>query len=237
MHINSTILLIGSGRLAQHLKYWNSLVEKPNRLLFWDRSQGFTLLNEHLSNSQLIWLAVSDSAIVPFFDTHLKNHLEILNKKVVHFSGALHSEHMACAHPLMSFPSALLPKETYSKVFFVIEGCETVADVLPGFRNQFAVLNPDNKTYYHALCVLAGNFPQLLWNEVAHKFKQLNLPPEALDLYVKQITDNYLLLKEKALTGPVIRKDYATIERNLAALNESPNLKNIYSTLVKEFNR
>lgn len=233
MHINSTILLIGSGRLSQHLKYWNNLLETPNHLLFWDRSQSFSVLTDNLSKTNLVWLAISDSAIKPFFETHLKH----LNKKVVHFSGALHTENIACAHPLMSFPIAILPKEIYSKIFFVIEGSKTLAEILPGFRNQFAVLNAEKKTYYHALCVLAGNFPQLLWNEVANHFQQLDLPPEALDLYVKQITDNYLLHKEKALTGPIIRKDYATIERNIASLNESPNLKNIYLTLAKEFNR
>ncbi len=231
MHINSTILLVGSGRLAQHLKHWNSLLEKPNHLLFWDRSQSFSVLTDYLDKSNLVWLAISDSAIEPFFEIHLKH----LNKNVVHFSGALQSENIVCAHPLMSFPIALLPSETYSKIFFVTEGAKTLAEILPGFRNQFAMLNAEKKSYYHALCVLAGNFPQLLWNEVANKFQQLDLPAEALDLYIRQITDNYLLHKEKALTGPLIRKDNATIERNIASLSESPNLKNIYLTLAKEF--
>ncbi len=231
MHINSTILLIGSGRLAVHLKYWNSLLEIPNHLLFWDRSKNLNELTVKLKESDSVWLAISDSAIEPFFETHLKH----LSKKVVHFSGAIHSANIACAHPLMSFPVALLPTETYSKIFFVIEGSKTLADILPGFHNQFAVLNAEKKSYYHALCVLAGNFPQLLWNEVANNFQQLNLPAEALDLYIRQITDNYLLHKEKAITGPLIRKDHVTIERNIASLSESPNLKNIYLTLAKEF--
>lgn len=231
MHINSTILLIGSGRLAHHLKYWNSLLEKPNRLLFWDRSRDLSELKANLNASDSVWLAISDSAIEPFFETHLKQQ----NKNVVHFSGAMHSANIPCAHPLMSFPAALLPTETYSKIFFVIEGSKTLAEILPGFQNQFAVLNTERKSYYHALCVLAGNFPQLLWNEVASNFQQLDLPTEALDLYIRQITDNYLLHKEKAITGPLIRKDHATIERNIASLSKSPNLKNIYLTLAKEF--
>lgn len=233
MHINSSVLVIGSGRLAHHLKYWNNLLETPNHLLFWDRSQSLNVLTDNLSKSALVWLAISDSAIELFFETHLKQ----LNKKVVHFSGAMHFENIACAHPLMSFPIALLPDETYLKIFFVIAGAKSLAEIVPGFRNQFAELNPEKKSYYHALCVLAGNFPQLLWNEVAQQFQQLKLPPEALDLYIRQIADNYLLYKEKALTGPIIRKDYATIERNVASLDESPNLKNIYLTLAKEFNQ
>lgn len=233
MHTNSTILLIGSGRLAQHLKYWNSLLKSPNQLLFWDRSQSSSTLSDNLKKSNLVWLAISDAAIETFFETHLRQ----LNKKVVHFSGAFHSENMACAHPLMSFPTGLLPKDIYIKLFFVIEGAGSLAEILPGFENQFSLLNSEKKSYYHALCVLAGNFPQLLWNEVANHFQRLDLPPEALDLYIKQITDNYLLYKEKALTGPIIRKDYGTIERNINSLSDSPNLKSIYQTLAKEFNR
>lgn len=233
MHINSTILLIGSGRLAQHLKYWNSLLAAPNQLLFWDRSQSLTELANQLKKTNLIWLALSDAAIEPFYETHLRQ----LNKKVVHFSGSLHSESILCAHPMMSFPVGMLPKEVYLRIFFVIEGANTLAEIMPNFGNQFAVLNADKKSYYHALCVLAGNFPQLLWNEVANNFQQLDLPREALDLYIKQITDNYLLHKENALTGPIIRKDHATIERNIASLSETPNLKNIYKTFSKEFIR
>ena len=143
MHINSTILLIGSGRLARHLKYWNSLLEKPNHLLFWDRSKNLNELDVKLMASAAVWLAISDSAIEPFFEAHLK----YLNKKVVHFSGAMHVADIACAHPLMSFPVALLPTETYSKIFFVIEGSKTLAEILPGFHNQFAVLNAEKKNW------------------------------------------------------------------------------------------
>ena len=135
----------------------------------------------------------------------------------------------------MSFPQNLLPDDVYSKIHFVINGTENLNQALPNFKNQFTVLNDENKSLYHALCVLAGNFPQLLWHEITQEMKALQLPAEALDLYIKQITENYLAYKERAITGPLVRRDLTTIEKNLASLESKPKLKKIYSTFTKEF--
>lgn len=233
MHIKPAILLIGSGRMANHLKHWNSLLDQPNRLLFWNRSQDTETLNKNLNQCDLIWLAISDSAIIPFFEEYLKNS----KKAAVHFSGALSDERLLCTHPLMSFPQSLLPNDVYAKIHFVVNGVEKLQEALPGFTNAFSALSSDKKSLYHALCVLAGNFPQLLWNEATREMKNLNLPQEALDLYIDQITKNYLLTKEKSLTGPLVRKDYVTIEKNISALHDAEKLKNIYITFTKEFSR
>jgi len=230
--LHTAVLLVGSGRLAQHLQHWNGLLENPNQLLRWDRSQNPQLLKTLLNKCTVIWLAISDSAIQPFYNEHLNN----IRHKIVHFSGALDDHRLLCAHPLMSFSHALLPEGSYEKIHFVINGSENLCEMLPGFKNEFTVLNSENKSFYHALCVLAGNFPQWLWNEVSMQMKELNLPAEALDLYIKQITENYLNMKEKSITGPIARKDYATIEKNISSLNQNPKLKNIYSVFTKEFN-
>lgn len=229
--LQAAILLIGSGRLAQHLRHWNNLLEKPNKLIFWDRSQDLELLKDSLKKCTAVWLAISDSAIQSFFNDHLSNS----KLKVIHFSGALDDQRFLSAHPLMSFPDTLLPDEVYNKIHFVINGFENLDDALPGFKNPFTILNSEKKSFYHALCVLAGNFPQLIWSEVALRMKELNLPVEASDLYIKQITENYLSLKEKAITGPLVRKDYVTIEKNISSLNQTPKLKNIYVTFMEEF--
>lgn len=231
MHINSPILLVGSGRLAKHLQHWNSLFEIPNTIFTWNRSQSFELLKGHLEKCRFVWLAISDSAIIPFYEKYL-NHYQY---NIVHFSGALNDPRFLSAHPLMSFPQNLLPDEVYSKIHFVINGAENLNQALPNFKNQFTVLNDENKSLYHALCVLAGNFPQLLWHEITQEMKALQLPAEALDLYIKQITENYLAYKGRAITGPLVRRDLTTIEKNLASLEFKPKLKNIYSTFTKEF--
>ncbi|MBC7467576.1 MAG: DUF2520 domain-containing protein [Bdellovibrio sp.] len=225
-----SILLIGSGRLAKHLFYWNSLLEKPNQILTWDRSQDPHLLNKFLNQTTVVWLAISDAAIVPFFEKYLVGH----DNRVVHFSGALHDPRLISAHPMMSFPSELMSESAYAEISFGITGASDLAAILPGFKNSFFVISAENKALYHSLCVVAGNFPQLLWVETEKKFSELQVPEKAFRTYITQVLNNYLALKKKSLTGPLIRKDVATVEKNQAALSGS-KLKSIYHAFVKEF--
>lgn len=229
----SPVLLVGAGRLARHLQHWNSQISNPVSLRQWDRSQSLDLLQQHLENATTIWLAISDSAIIPFYEQHLAS------KKVttVHFSGALNDSRLLSAHPLMSFPQELLPNEVYGKIHFAISGFTELQTALPHFENSYTVLPAEQKAFYHALCVLAGNFPQMLWSEVSEQMKDLQLPESALDLYIQQITHNYLRLKKQALTGPLVRRDNDTITRNLQALSAQPQLQHIYETFRKEFTK
>ena len=234
-------LLIGSGRLARHLHHWSQLnkvsvhsislsgSEDVSALATWNRSEPFEDLKKHLETAQIIWLAISDRSIVPFFDEHLKN----TTAKVVHFSGALYDPRITGAHPLMSFPESLLDNEVYGNVHFAVdESVNDLKDLLPGFENASFKVPADQKALYHALCVTAGNFPQLLWSMTLKEFRNLNVPDQAVELYLKQITELFISLKEQSLTGPLVRADNETIEKNLSALNKNPSLSAIYKTFA-----
>ncbi|MBX3041835.1 MAG: DUF2520 domain-containing protein, partial [Bdellovibrionaceae bacterium] len=75
---------------------------------------------------------------------------------------------------------------------------------------------------YHALCVLGGNFPVLLWNKMETDLKAMGLPEESTRLYIQRVSENYLKMGPRALTGPLVRKDESTIQKNLAALSLDP---------------
>lgn len=227
---SNTILLIGSGRLAKHLFYWNSLLKKPNSILTWDRSQDPHLINQFLNKTHLVWLAISDSAIVPFYEKYLAGE----EHQVVHFSGALNDSRMISAHPMMSFPEALLSEPNYADIQFGLTGADNISQILPNFENKFFPVTVENKSMYHALCVVAGNFPQLLWIESQKKFSQLEVPTAAFDTYITQILNNYLALKDKSITGPLIRQDHQTVEKNMNAL-VGTKLHSIYQSFAKEF--
>ncbi len=229
---HGSVLLIGSGRLAQHLRYWNSLLPNPNSLLCWDRSQGIEQLHLLIKKSSLVWLAISDSALVPFYEEHLTE----LKKPVVHFSGALFDVRIPSAHPLMSFPRALLDAPTYPKIHFALSGAATLHELMPGFTNSFSIMPEKDKALYHALCVMSGNFPQLLWSETFPQLSQLEIPEAAINLYLTQITENFIKYRSNALTGPLIRRDQNTIEKNLRALTDS-KLKKVYQSFVEEFTK
>ena len=225
----SNTLLIGSGRIARHLKHW-----LPQKTFYcWDRSQPVQSFSPIIKSVSHIWLAISDQAIVPFYEQHLANKTAA---QVVHFSGALFDSRIAGAHPLMSFPEELFPPEIYNKIFFAVDdSTRTLEQLLPGFTNPHFHISADKKSLYHALCVAAGNFPQLLWSLCLQPLKDIQVPDQAFEIYLKQITDNFIAHKEKALTGPLVRNDFATIEKNIQALQnheETSKIADVYKTFV-----
>lgn len=227
----ATILLIGSGKLAKHLSHWFNLNSNHSaKFLNWDRHQDPHAIHRYAAEATHVWLAISDSAIVPFFEKYLAGH----DARVIHFSGALHDPRLVSAHPLMSFTDDLYADDFYPHIQFALTGCDSLAEALPGFSNPWFPLKAEIKPLYHALCVTAGNFPQILWNEVYKIASAQNLPAEAFDLYIQQITQNFLNLKEAALTGPLVRKDVSTTEKNMTALAGTP-LQSIYQSFTKEF--
>ena len=225
-----SILLIGAGRLAKNLFHWNSLLSTPNVIKTWNRNEDPKILKQFLNESAVIWLAITDSAIAHFFDQHLRNY----EGTVVHFSGALHDSRMQCAHPLMTFPKELMPYSTYQQIHFAVTGATTLNKILPGFTNPFFLLPEKEKPLYHALCVVAGNFPQLLWNEIEQKRKTLKIPETAFNIYLQQALNNFIKYKASALTGPLIRNDLETMNKNIEALANT-KLQSIYAAFVKEF--
>ncbi len=226
-----TILIVGSGRLSTHLNHWVTLNKDIKyKILNWDRSQDPHIIRTFIQQADYVWLAISDSAIVSFYEKYL---MGFEHCKVVHFSGALHDPRMISAHPLMTFGPQLYPDETYQQIQFALTGCEILSDAMPGFNNKFFMISEELKPLYHALCVVSGNFPQILWAEISKNCHAHQIPFSAFQVFLRQSLENFLADGEKALTGPFARRDFITIEKNKVALPEP--LKNIYTQFQKEF--
>lgn len=223
---SESFLLIGSGRLAQHLRFYFSQLNAP--LLFWSRNQSEVELKNLLSKQPTVLLAISDQALSSFY----LNHLKPAGIRTLHFSGALHLEDTVCCHPLMTFGPDLYELETYKSIHFALTGIQKIQDIFSFLPNPSFVLKAEDKALYHALCVLSAAGAQSIWMQTLNSFKRLGLPPEALKPYVKQIGLNFSKSGQAALTGPWIRRDFLTIEKNKQALQEfSPDLSVAYSTL------
>lgn len=229
--MNSPVLLIGSGRLAKHLQHWHRLLKLPYSITTWSRSESSTTLQAHLQTHRLVWLAISDSSLTQFYNEYLAGS----GAQVVHFSGALNNERMISAHPLMSFSHDLYELQDYQKIYFCLTGAHSLSEILPGFQNAYGILPGDQKPLYHALCVLTGNVPQMLWSKTLENFRQLNIPDSAVEAYIQRTTANFVELKEKSVTGPIARKDVSTIEKNVQALTPFNFLKKIYIQFAEEF--
>jgi len=229
--------LLGGGRLARHMRHYLSQLNLP--VSGWARDPKAALNTHGIDDARArlratiepashVLLLVSDAAIPDV----IRRYPFLQDKKLVHCAGALSFPGIAGAHPLMTFGQDLYELEQYRQVPFIVESGHGFGELLPGLPNPHFEIAPAHKARYHALCVMAGNFSQILWQAVATRFGSIGLPAEALDPYLRQVTENFIAAHGSALTGPLSRGDQVTIERNLAAL-AGDGLQPLYRAFLK----
>lgn len=220
--------IIGGGRLARHMGHYLSLLGQP--WSGWARDPASPLNTHDISNARKrleaaikpashVLLLVSDKAIMPV----VKKYPFLHGKILVHCAGAISLPGIAGAHPLMTFAEEMYSLEDYQRIPFMVESGYCFTELFPDLSNPSHPISVEQKALYHALCVMAGNFPQLLWREVTRKLNdELSLPAEVLQPYLAKILDNFKRAPDVALTGPLVRGDRQTIERNISALDGDP---------------
>ena len=229
--------IVGGGRLARHFSHYFQSLEIPHTR--WTRDgqcsfNSFELtdaeqrLRETVGKADRVLLLVSDNAISAL----LKQYPFLHEKRLIHCSGALSFPGIAGAHPLMTFTDDLYELETYLSIPFAVEAGHSFEDLFPGLPNSYFAINVEDKARYHAMCVMAGNFSQVLWKGISERFEQqLDLPAGSLHPYLKRVADNFIEAPKAALTGPLIRSDQQTIEKNIQSLDGDP-LQDIYRAFV-----
>lgn len=222
-------LIVGSGRLATHFKHYFHLMKAP--CLNWNRKEhSISDLQQKLRSAKIVWLMISDSSLSDFVNSHLSD----FSGSIIHSSGALEIDKALSLHPLMTFGPSLEDLSFYQSIPFV--GCKekTLVSNFPDWKNSFHVLDAKNKALYHALCVTSGNFTTILWQESLKGFQEIGLPASIAQPYLKQVMSNLLENPNQALTGPLARKDRATVTKNMSSL-EGRSLSSIYQAFVKNY--
>jgi 2-dehydropantoate 2-reductase len=186
----------------------------------------------HLGLDIVVVLAVSDQAIAGVAQ---KIKAAGFVGPIIHFSGASVVAGVTSAHPLMTFGTELYSLDDYKKIHFVLSGNHSLQEVLPGLPNPFSFLFSAQKAYYHTMCVMTANFPQMLWSKTFAEFKRLGIPDEALEHYLIQICKNFMIQKNQSITGPIARKDFETIHQNLKSLSTDPWLP-VYQAFLEVHN-
>jgi predicted short-subunit dehydrogenase-like oxidoreductase (DUF2520 family) len=143
---------------------------------------------------------------------------------IIHFSGASSFSGLIDAHPLVSFGPQLFSLEFYKKINFVLSD-GLLCDFIPELPNHSFQIQKSDKPFYHALCVLSGNFTTMLWQKMFAGLNDLNLPIDIAYPYLGSIVENLKNNPEAALTGPLARKDFGTIRKNLESLQNDPYQK------------
>lgn len=225
--------IYGSGRLARHLIHYLSNINIP--LVVTSRAQSPLLDDaaEALEPSDVIWLAVSDTAIRPMYDL-LRAHPLLGQKIFVHASGAYFDSEISGFHWLQSFGTTLYPLERYRKIALIAD-LKSNPYSFPELPNPLYRIKPENKARYHALCSLAGNFSVLLWQKLARDFQNtLGLPKEAWTPYLEQVFLNLAETPDTALTGPLVRGDERTLNAHLNALATDP-YGSVYEAFISAY--
>ncbi len=226
------VLLIGSGRLVRHITFYFSQLNIP--IKHWARKfNSQTELEPLANNSFRTLILIKDDAIEPF----VEENLFLKQSKTFHCSGALTIPGINCIHPLMTFTEDLYNPDFYSEIpWAYFEKNFNLKKFHDQLTNPSFYVEPQKKSLYHSLCVCSGNLVQLLWLEVFKLWStNLELPFDVLKPYLQKNSDNFLNIPNPNLnnvTGPIVRKDFKTISKNLDSL-EDTSLKEIYIAILK----
>lgn len=229
--------IVGGGRLARHFSQYFHLLKIPHTRWARDRWSPFNSLDtadagqrlrETLSAADCVLLLVSDHAITDL----LKQYPFLHDKQLIHCSGSLSIPGVAGAHPLMTFADDLYELDVYRSIPFVVESGHDFSEMFPALPNPHCVIGVEDKARYHAMCVMAGNFAQLMWKGISDRFEeQFEWSAEVLQPYLKQVMENFARAPQSALTGPLVRNDQQTIDRNIHSLDGDP-LQDLYLAFV-----
>lgn len=183
--------------------------------------------------ADLVGAAIPDDALASWFSQWEK---PLTGKRRFHFSGARVIAGLPGYHPLYSFPVAPIDPAAFACIAIAREpGAAPFSALLPGAKNPEFIVRDEDRAFYHALAVVSGNFAAHLWNETAAAFTA-RLGPEAgevLGAYFGSVIARFVESPTSSLTGPVARRDAATVKANLEALAGEPRLKGLYRAFLR----
>ncbi len=219
-------------------------------------SKVFDKLRDLIMQCDIIFITVSDGAIETVADeiynlTSEKNDCEsisIKNKIFCHCSGALSSAvffnleqtggYGYSIHPMFAINDREQSYKEISKAFFTIEGnkeyLKFVSSIMEELGNEYQIIDGDKKTLYHSAAVMGSNLVIGLFDMAANTLRQCGFSEEGsmkalLPLFINNALNLEKTSVTKALTGPVDRGDYRTVQKHLDVLDEKS--AKVYSML------
>ncbi len=214
---------------------------------FPDTYFGKGLPAKETKTGELIFLTVSDDAIESIATSLSQRFTDLVNKSVIHCSGAYASEvlsplskagaSIASFHPM----KAITPETTsFENTWFDVEGDESAILSLKKLADAIKAhvfrVEPKAKPLLHASAVVASNYLVVL-AELVSKISALgDVPAETALLAITPLMENTLQnVKDmgvtNALTGPIARGDLKTVKQHIDSLENAPELLSLYKTL------
>lgn len=213
--------------------YYNRHQEEALKASEFTATKCFEELKELIDESDAIFITVSDGAINSVYE-QIKE-LNISGKYICHASGALsandafpdiekYGAYGYSIHPLFPVSDKLTSYRKLSDAFFCIEGSSERVNIWNEmFMNMGAkvkIISSDCKVKYHAACAISSNLVCALIDESINLLNECDFTEdEAIHALEPLIRANIENILEKgtvrALTGPVERGDFVTVQKHI----------------------
>lgn len=179
-------------------------------------------LSDAASDVDLVVVATPDAAIADVAAAVMPRAGVV----VAHLAGSLGldvlggHERAAALHPLVSLPAPEIGAERLaSGAWFAVAGDPLVQRAVDDLGGRWFTVADADRATYHAAAAVASNHLVALLGQVERLAHGIGVPPEAyLDLARATLDNVAAMGPAAALTGPVARGDWETVERHLAAL-------------------
>ena len=220
--IFNNIFIKGNGKVGTALKNFFT----KNNITFFDYDKSL------IQNKDVVFLAIKDESINIFIQ-EIKN----INCQIFHFAGSKpFLKNATLIHPFASISQ----KTDLSKITFIIlkSTNKQAKKILKQLKFKF-IENEINSIGYHTSAVISGNFSQFFYIVATEILLKLNFSQTDANNLVKQLMEtsleNIADLGKKGLSGPAIRNDLKTIEKETKYLKTiSKDYAEIYNLISKE---
>lgn len=201
-------------------------------------------------DADIIIIAVPDGALAAAVDRLAAEGFSGRGKTVFHTSGAESAARLAplarrgaetgSFHPAQAFSRPDTPPAHFREVVFGLEGSARAIRTGKALARKLGghplVLSREQKTLYHAACVLASNLFVPLFDLAVQTMAAAGVPaPQAKKALIPLTEGTLRNVKQfnaaAALTGPLARLDFGTIKRQLKALKRIPQAREAYRTI------
>jgi predicted short-subunit dehydrogenase-like oxidoreductase (DUF2520 family) len=153
---------------------------------------------------------------------------------------------IASVHPVQTFPRKDAPASIFRGITWGVEGDSAAVaaaeDMVRSLRGNVLLLSEKDKPLYHAACSLASNAMIALEWTASGMLGAAGIGEKAAAGILFPLAQGTLqnvnnLGLEKALTGPILRGDVATVRKHLEAVRSDPQAREVYLVMGKQILR